>query len=227
VTDGWSDAARRRFLDERRVICERRMDTLHAPTYDERWGSYVNQTHGRCVQALIAGLAPGSVVLDAACGTGKYWEMLLSAGLEVVGMDQSRRMLEVATRKHPDVVVSHGSLQDLVSHADPGRAMDALLCIDAMENVGPEDWPGVVQAFATVLRPGAPAYVTVELPEDDIVLDEDAVMAPLVPGEVLEGGAYHFYPAPDVAREWLTERHFDVWDELEGDGYLHFLLRRR
>lgn len=182
------------------------MDTLHAPTYDERWGAYVNEAHGRCVQALIARLAPGSVVLDAACGTGKYWEMLLSAGLGIVGVDQSSRMLELASRKHPEVPVSHGSLQDLVARADLGSAMDALLCIDAMENVGPEDWPGVVKGFAAVLRPGAPAYVTVELPEDDIVMDEDAVTAPLVAGEVLEGGAYHFYPSADQAREWLTER---------------------
>ena len=70
--------------------------------------------------------------------------------------------------------------------------MDGVICIDAMENVGPEDWPGVVQGLATVLRPRATAYVTIELPDDDISRDGEADTAPLVAVEVLEDGGYHF-----------------------------------
>jgi len=203
------------------------MDTVHAPGYDARWGSYINRTHRECVEALIARLPRGSTVLDAACGTGKYWEMLQAAGIDVVGSDQSKVMLEVATRKHPAVVVSHSALQDLASRPDLAGAMDGLLCVDAMENVGPEDWPQVLDGFAAVLRPGAPAYVTVELPDDQVVMDAAAASAPLVPGEVLEDGGYHFYPSPDLARRWLVEHGFRVWSEVEGDGYHHFLLDRR
>ena len=221
-----SELVRRRFLDERRAICERRMDTVHAPVYDQRWGSYINDTHREFVQALAERLEPGATVLDAACGTGKYWEILLSAGLEVVGIDHLDGMLQVASRKHPDVPVSRGSLQDLHLRTDLGSAMDGLLCVDALENVGPEDWPIVVHGLAAVLRPGAPAYVTVELAGDEIVMDDDAETAPLVAGEVLESGGYHFYPSPDQARAWLTRDHLEVSVEAEGDGYHHFLLRR-
>ena len=68
---------RRRFLDERREICRRRFDTLHAPVYDDRWGRYVNPTHDACLRTLVAALPAGARVLDAACGTGKYWTALL------------------------------------------------------------------------------------------------------------------------------------------------------
>jgi cyclopropane fatty-acyl-phospholipid synthase-like methyltransferase len=225
VDEGGAGTVRRRFLDERRAICERRMDTLHAPTYDERWGSYINPTHRACVEALLRRVRPGGSVLDAACGTGKYWSMLLGAGVGVVGIDQSTAMLRVAGAKYPSVPVTHAALQDLIS-LDLAGAMDGVVCIDAMENVGPEDWPGVVEGLAAVLRPQAPAYVTIELPDDDIALDPEAQGAPLVAGEVLEDGSYHFYPAVDTARSWFTEHGFTVWSESEGDGYHHFLLAR-
>ena len=86
-------AVRRRFLDERRAICEQRMDTLHAPIYDERWGSYIIPMHRACVEAVLALVPAGGLVLDAACGTGKYWPTLLDAGLQVMGLDQSQAML--------------------------------------------------------------------------------------------------------------------------------------
>jgi SAM-dependent methyltransferase len=222
-----SATLRRRFLDERRAICERRMDTIHAPTYDDRWGSYINPTHRLFVEAVVERLPTGAAVLDAGCGTGKYWAMLRAAGLQVVGVDQSQAMLGVAKRKHPTVPVIHAALQDIAISVDPSRSLDGLLCVDAMENVGPEDWPVVLDGLASVLRPGAPAYVTVELPEEDITMDAEADGAPLVEGEVLEGGAYHVYPSPDTARAWLLEHGFTVRSETEGDGYHHFLLSRR
>lgn len=142
---------RRRFLDERREICRQRFDTIHARVYDERWGGYLNPTHERCVRSLVAHLPAGARVLDAGCGTGKYWPILLDAGLAVVGTDQSRAMLAVATRTHPDVATHVIALQDLAAHDLTG--FDALLCVDVIENVGPEDWPGVVAGLHGALRP--------------------------------------------------------------------------
>jgi SAM-dependent methyltransferase len=203
------------------------MDTIHARTYDDRWGSYINPSHRMCVEAVVERLPTGAAILDAACGTGKYWAMLLTAGVHVVGVDQSQLMLEVAKHQRPTVPVIHASLQDIASSIEVTRPLDGLLCVDAMENVGPEDWPVVLDGLASVLRPGAPAYVTVELPEGDITMDAEAESAPLVDGEVLEDGAYHFCPSPDAARAWLLEHRFRAWSETEGDGYHHFLLTRQ
>jgi len=213
---------RRRFLDERREICRQRFDTLHAPVYDDRWGSYLNPTHERCVRSLIEGLTPGARVLDAGCGTGKYWPILLDAGLDVVGTDQSQAMLDVATAKHPGVTTRRASLQDLAAH--DLTCFDALMCVDALENVGPEDWPGVVAGLRGTLRPGGSAYVTVELPDPDDVGVTDDPDAPLVAGEVLIGGAYHYYPSVRDATAWLRRGGFRLDEVLEGDGYTHVLM---
>ncbi len=216
-------ADRRRFLDERREICRQRFDTIHAPVYDDRWGGYLNPTHERCVGALVSRLLPGARVLDAACGTGKYWPMLLEAGLAVVGADQSQAMLDVASGKHPDVPTRCLALQDLTAAGLTG--FDAVLCIDAMENVGPEDWPGVVRGLRGALSPGGTAYLTVELPDPDDPDEPDVADAPVVEGEVLSGGAYHYYPTVDRALAVLRSGGFEVDEQVEGDGYAHFLLR--
>lgn len=55
--------------------------------YDDRWGGYLNPTHERCVRRVVNALPAGARVLDAACGTGKYWPILLEAGLTVVGVE--------------------------------------------------------------------------------------------------------------------------------------------
>jgi cyclopropane fatty-acyl-phospholipid synthase-like methyltransferase len=153
--------------------------------------------------------------------------MLLAAGVRVVGVDQSQAMLVVAKEKHPTVPVVHVALQEITASMDLTEPLGGLLCVDAMENVGPEDWPVVLDGLASALRSGAPAYLTVELPEDDIAMDHEADTAPLVEGEVLEDGAYHFYPSIDTARTWLKGHGFTVWSETDGDGYHHFLLTRQ
>jgi hypothetical protein len=73
-------ADRRAFVAKRRAASTHRFDTIHSSHYDENWGT-ICPSHAAFV-ARLAGLArQGGAVLDAACGTGKYWPALLAAGL--------------------------------------------------------------------------------------------------------------------------------------------------
>ena len=92
------------WLQECRRIAEERFDTLFAPTYD-RDEAPASPTHWRCVAAVIDRCPPGGRILDAACGTGRYFGMILQAGRQVVGVDQSGGMLTEARAKHPEVTV--------------------------------------------------------------------------------------------------------------------------
>ncbi|MGH3503140.1 MAG: class I SAM-dependent DNA methyltransferase [Nocardioidaceae bacterium] len=205
---------RRRFLDQRRIRGRHRFDTLHAPPYDEHWGQ-LPESHARWL-ARVGGMIPeGSAVLDAACGTGRAWPPLLSAGLRVTGTDQSGGMLEVAHRKHPQVPVERVALQDLAAFDQWSGRFDGLTCVDAMENVGPEDWPGVLSGFGFVLHRLAPMYVTVELPDPVETGDLDAhgecEGVPLAPGELDRGGRLSLLPAPTAGHRlvdcgWLRAR---------------------
>jgi hypothetical protein len=140
----------------------------------------ISPSHAAFVARLAGLVRQGGAVLDASCGPGKYWPALLAAGLHVTGVP----------------------LQDLPELPD---RFDGLLCVDALENLTPEDWPGALAGLAAVLKDQAPAYLTVELPD--------------------RGGDHH-YPPRDQVRRWLVTAGFAVTDEADADRYWHLLLAR-
>lgn len=220
---------RRAWLDEQRRKAEQRYDRLFSPTYDDDDGP-MSPMHRRFVEQLIESVPPGGTILDAPCGTGRYFGLVLEAGRTVVGVDQSAGMLAKAQAKHPDVVVEHCGLQEL----EFDRAFDAVMCVDAMEYVFPEDWPLVLANFGRALRPGGHVYLTIEKidPSEIATVFEEgkADGLPVVHGENLRrGGGYHFYPRPDQVEGWLAGAGLEVVDEGVSHGsnyaYHHVLAR--
>ena len=216
---------REAWLRERRQTAEERHDTIHAFTYDEQYGE-IGPTHRRFVADLVERCPPGGTVLDAACGTGKYFAMVLDAGRRVVGTDQSTGML--ARARFPGVPPDRVGLQELAFYAE----FDAVMCIDAMENIPPEDWPRVVANLRRALRPGGHLYLTVEQVDDE-ELDRELAEAtarglPVVRGEESRDG-YHYYPSREQVGYWMEEGMLVVvaedYSPGDGYGYLHLLAR--
>jgi SAM-dependent methyltransferase len=217
------------WLAERRLAVEASYD-LEAPTYDEGYDP-ATPVHRRFVARLIDTTPPGGTVLDAPCGTGPYIGMMLEGGRQVVGADQSSGMLAQARSKHPGVRCERIGLQELSFVGE----FDGAMCVDAMENVPPEDWPRVLENFRRALRPGGHLYLTVEeIDRREIAAAFVAATAaglPVVDGEVIEGdtAGYHYYPSRDQVREWFAEADLMFVDEedewLDGYGYHHLLVR--
>jgi SAM-dependent methyltransferase len=224
---------REAFLVERRRVARARFDQLFAPTYDQTWAE-ISPSHAEMLGRFLDRVAPGGVVLDAACGTGKYWPLIVASGRRVEGIDQSQGMLAQAAQKAPDVSTRCLALQELDDH----EAFDGVLCIDGLEYIGPEEWPPVVRRLREAARPGAPVYLTVELFDIDdpeargMTLDEALATArargePVVAGEDLtEDGGYHFFPGPKQALAWVARAALAVDETYIGDSYLHVLAHR-
>ncbi len=217
---------RNTWKQERRLWNEVQMDTIYARQYDEHWGGYINPTHRAMVERLLALCPPRGFILDAACGTGKYWSMLLDRGFSVTGTDQSQKMLQRAHAKFPNVPVEHVGLQEL-NFAD---AFDAVMCMDAMEMVFPEDWPIVLSNFRKALHENGLLYFTVEVEaEEALQVAYDAgkrLNLPLIYGEYAHHGGYHYYPTDEQVHKWLAEVRFSIVETMEGDGYWHYLSRK-
>jgi SAM-dependent methyltransferase len=173
-------------------------------------------------------------VLDAACGTGKYFPMVLASGRRLLGVDHAGVYLAVAAAKFPGVPTDKHDLQELPYQGE----FDGVLCVDAMEFVPPEDWPVVLERFRRALHPGGWLYLTVELAPDDQVraANQAARRAglPVVDGEVIwdePDGYYHHYPAMRQVRAWLADAGFAIAEEAEGPwhaggyAYYHVLAR--
>jgi SAM-dependent methyltransferase len=215
------------WLRERRRSAEERFDTLHAPTYDQQEWAVIEPTHRRFVSALIERCPPGGRILDAACGTGKYFGMILDAGRQVVGTDQSEGMLAQARAKYPGVPTEKVGLQELAHVA----AFDAAICVDAMEYVFPEDWPLVLGNLRRALRPGGHLYLTVELVDeqelDQAFAEATASGLPVLRGEHTRRGGYHYYPPLEQVTAWLAEAGLRVVEEARSDDYYHLLTQAR
>ena len=215
------------WLKEKRRRIKERMDILWAPLYDEKWGQYPNNSHLAMLDRFLALCPPGGTILDAACGTGKYWTVLLASGRAVVGTDQSGGMLARAQEKFPAVTTEKIGLQELRFSS----AFEGIICVDAMEFVFPEDWPLVLANFHRALKPGGYLYFTVELPEDQAALQASFAAAqqqglPVVRGEWAHEDGYHYYPSIEQVRMWLGAARFDIIKESIGDDYHHFLTRK-
>lgn len=224
--------ARAQWLAERRLAAERAYDDVYAASYDAD-DPPMSATHAAFVRQLVEGCPVDGRILDAACGTGKYFPLVRGSGRGVVGTDQSAGMLRMAAAKHPDIEVRQCRLQEL----DFDEEFAAAMCVDAMENVPPEQWPLVLDRIRAAVRPGGQIYLTVELTSADLLnlafVEARTAGLPVVAGEdAYRGGGYHFYPPLDRVRDWLTEAALTIVAEAHSPGdhpsysYQHFLCAR-
>jgi 2-polyprenyl-3-methyl-5-hydroxy-6-metoxy-1,4-benzoquinol methylase len=87
--------------------------------------------------------------------------MLLEAGHSVVGIDQSAGMLARAREHFAEVRHGQTGLQEM----DFREVFDGAICMDAMEHVCSEDWPGILQGFREALKPDGMLYFTANAAE--------------------------------------------------------------
>lgn len=93
----------------------------------------------------------GGPVLDAGCGIGLLSAPLHNLGLEVIGVDLSPGMLQIARRDHPDLRFEVGSMTDLDL---PDNSVGGVLAFYSLIHVPDEQVPAVLAHFHRVLRPG-------------------------------------------------------------------------
>jgi SAM-dependent methyltransferase len=201
------------WLAERRRATAAAYDTHYAPTYDVD-DAPTGDTHRRFVRDLLARCPAGGRVLAAACGTGKYFDVVIAAGLQLTGADESGGMLACAAAKYPAVPLVKARLQNL----DVGTGFDAAMCVDAMEYVPPEEWPLALTGLLGAVRPGGSVYLTVECTDEQRLAaayaEARAQGLPVVHGEDAgRGGGYHHYPDLARVRDWL--RHAGLTEVIE------------
>ncbi len=213
------------WLSKQRQTVEEGYDKQEGTTYVE--SEEISSTHHQFVTRLIEQCPPDGRVLDAACGTGSYFSLIRASGRQVFGIDQSGGMLAQARAKFPEVHTEKLGLQQL----DKDEQFDAVMCIDAMEFVFPEDWPLVMANLRKALRPEGHLYLTVErVSEQELekaFADATERGLPVVQGENVLRGGYHYYPPLPQVVAWVNEAGLQVVEDGHSDhgsyGYYHVL----
>lgn len=126
--------------------------TRWAPRYDGPNPAIETETpiFRKLIEALPAGRA-----LDAACGTGRHSALLTELGWDVVGVDATVGMLDVARAKVPSAEFREGRLEALPLD---DASVDLVVCALALTHV--EDLAPVYAEFARVLRAGGRVVTT-------------------------------------------------------------------
>jgi malonyl-CoA O-methyltransferase len=143
----------------RRLLHPAIIPTLNSRDAYANWAaSYPPQAHNalmRTEEAAMRSLLPdlsARIVLDLACGTGRYGLLAQEQGAAlVVGLDNSAAMLAAGA-------LQHTALATLEALPLPGNAIDVILCglaLGHLPRVGP-----ALSEMGRVLRPGGLALVS-------------------------------------------------------------------
>ncbi len=110
----------------------------------------------------LIGDVKGKSILDAACGPGKYAEILIKKGANVTGFDISPQMIKLARERNSESGVFF--VQDLSEPLETlsSASFDIVICALALHYI--EDWNITMQEFQRVLKPNGKLIISIEHP---------------------------------------------------------------
>lgn len=137
----------------------------------KHYDSYYGISMDRRVLADFVELLPrGSGILDIGCGSGRVAEFLSDREFDVVGIDISRKMLELAKEKVPNVEFLR---QDMRSLDFPRETFDGVLALYSIIHVPRKYHPGIFKKINRVLKPKGIAMISVGGTNLENYLDEN------------------------------------------------------
>lgn len=171
-------------------------------------GNFYNAHYDRPACLNLLGDVAGKVVLDAACGPGLYAEELTSRGAEVIGFDQSSRMVEISAQRVP---TGRFRTHDLAAPLDwlPDASVDLVLFALALEYI--DDRTHALTELRRVLRPNGALVLSRLHPTGDWLRHGGNYFEPRIIEETWSAG-WH-------VRWWLSPLE-QTCDELRDAGFL-------
>jgi SAM-dependent methyltransferase len=104
--------------------------------------------------ALVSLLDDYALALDAGCGNGRYFNMLIEHSGQIVGVDFSKDMLRMARSKADNLPVGQASVLfgDLTRLPFRDGSFDLIASIEVLEHV--PNWEQSISEFHRLLKPG-------------------------------------------------------------------------
>ena len=112
------------------------------------------------IDEFIGGLA-GKKVLDIGCGAGQITDYLTRKGFNVVGIDFSQKLLEIAKTNFPN---SRFSLADICEYEQKEK-VDGIITKDMLFHLPDEDLIQVLQRFRRLLKSDGSLCIIMDIPK--------------------------------------------------------------
>lgn len=110
-------------------------------------------------EEFIAFVKPGGKILDAGCGPGRDAVYFSEKGFQVVGVDLSEKLLELARKKSSKVEFYK---QDLRSLTFPINSFDAIWACASLLHVRRDEASSVLSRFYSLLNFGGVLFILVK-----------------------------------------------------------------
>lgn len=159
--------------------------------YELAYGA--NPLKKACLDKLLALLKPGQRALDVGCGTGKpVAEALSDAGVDVVGVDISPKMIEHARSRVKGTFIR----ADFLDFEPPHPIYDAVVIIFSLLQLSSyTDFYAIMVKYASLVEPGG-YFVLGTMPSDNYVKE---------PTDYDETGTYAVdFPTPFMGQSEKT-----------------------
>lgn len=156
------------MTDPKRVVADG-YDRLH-PIYDG-WTSGRHSLRLHYIDRVFdLGLSLPATALDLGCSTGRHaTAYLVARGLDVIGVDISRRSVEVAQREVPQ---AHFLVADMASVSFAANTFDLVTAFYSIIHVPMEEQPALFSGIASWTRPGG--FLVATLAGGDVPTTEHA-----------------------------------------------------
>ncbi|WP_461214837.1 class I SAM-dependent methyltransferase [Lacticaseibacillus sp. GG6-2] len=153
-------------------------------------------------ESLLADMpeAPGRV-LDIGCGTGELSQELVDAGFDVVGVDQSEAMVDVAAARYPavDFVVA-----DILNYGGKPAQYDVLFSNACFHWIRAQD--RLANVMHRLLRPNG--VLVAEFGAEGNIKQIQAAFAAALAKRGVSYSSPFYFPSEDQYRDLLTRHGF-------------------
>src|SRR6266568_7120375 len=132
-------------------------------TYDEIAQNYVETT--KAIRPSIEfdqfcqAVRPKGRVLDAGCAWGRDSQAFYERGFEVIGVDLSANLLEIARKFAPNCTFIQADIRQ-IPLAD--NYVDGIWCVATLLHLKRSEVPKALAELRRVLREGAPCFIQVK-----------------------------------------------------------------
>lgn len=181
----------------------------------------------RFTSACLEMSPPPTRILVETPLSGHYPPILLEPGLELHSFAQTRQQAARAAALYPQVAVE----QKLLSELSSSEAFSALVCLEPIGYLVPEDWPLTLTNIWNALMPEGCVYFSIpvvaasELYQALELAVSDGL--PAVYGEKISPEGYEFTPQPEQVYAWLSRADLHLHKEEREAGVHHFLAVKR
>lgn len=132
-------------------------------TYDIDSNPHILLEHDEVLRLVHANR--NEKILDVACGTGKYTEEFYKKNAIVVGIDFSKKMLEIAKRKNPHILYKLADLRKRLLF--PANSFDKVNCAQVLKHLRYRELKFALKEFHRVIKPAGLCIFSVTHPDMD------------------------------------------------------------